>query len=92
MESQGKVAMKPRGLKERGVIWENVGTAKQPRFTPVVIQVDNPGWHDVVLGDVDGDGDVDMISKIWNKDGESYHADYWRNDNVSSGSDSAASR
>ncbi len=80
MEAQGKLAMKPRGLKERGVIWENSGT-KNPTFVPVVIHVDNPGWHDAVLADVDGDGDTDIITKIWNKDGDTYHADYWRNEN-----------
>jgi hypothetical protein len=79
MESDGLVAMKPRGLKERGVIWYHNG-APTPRFTPVVIQVDNPGWHDAQLGDVDGDGDVDIISKIWNADGPTYHMDYWRNE------------
>ena len=79
MESGGKLAMKPRGLKERGVIWLSSG-GKQPTFTPVVIQIDNPGWHDTQLGDVDGDGDIDLVTKIWNKDGAAYHADYWRND------------
>jgi hypothetical protein len=81
MTAQGKLPMKPRGLKERGVIWLSSG-GEQPTFTPVVIQVDNPGWHDVASGDVDGDGDVDMVSKVWNKDGPTYHADYWRNDSV----------
>lgn len=38
------------------------------------------GWHDVALGDVDGDGDIDLVSKVWNKDGATYHADYWRNE------------
>jgi hypothetical protein len=46
-----------------------------------VIHVDNPGWHDAALADVDGDGDTDIVTKVWNKDGVSYHADYWRNDN-----------
>ena len=80
MEAQGKLAMKPRGLKERGVIWENFGS-RVPKFTPVVIHVDNPGWHDAVLADIDGDGDTDIVTKVWNKDGETYHADYWRNEN-----------
>lgn len=79
MQSQGKLPMKTPGLKPRGVIWLSSGGAK-PTFTPNVIHVGNPGWHDAVLGDVDGDGDVDIISKIWNKDGPTYHADYWRND------------
>lgn len=71
--------MKPPGLKERGVIWLNSGE-KIPSFTTYVIHVDNPGWHDARLGDVDGDGDIDLVSKVWNKDGEHYHVDYWRND------------
>lgn len=79
MTKSGKLAMKPPGLKERGVIWENSGS-RSPAFMSVVIHTDNPGWHDAVLGDVDGDGDVDIVTKVWNKDGASYHADYWRND------------
>ena len=73
--------MKPHGLKERGVIWINLGS-NPPTFIPDVIQEDNPGWHDACIGDVDGDGDIDIVSKIWNKDGPTYHADYWRNDSV----------
>ena len=81
MEADGLLAMKPAGLKERGVIWENDG-ASPPHFTPVVIHIDNPGWHDASLGDVDGDGDIDIATKVWNADGPNYHADYWRNDIV----------
>ncbi|HOW64000.1 MAG TPA: VCBS repeat-containing protein [Candidatus Paceibacterota bacterium] len=81
MSGQGKLPMKPKGLKERGVIWLQSG-GHPPMFVPRVIQEDNPGWHDACLGDVDGDGDIDIVSKIWNKDGPTYHADYWRNDTV----------
>ena len=79
MEADGLLAMKPVGLKERGVIWENDG-GSPPVFHPVIIHIDNPGWHDASLGDVDGDGDVDIATKVWNADGPNYHADFWRND------------
>lgn len=78
MKGSGRVAMKPRGLKERGVIWYHNG-GSLPEFIPEVIQRDNPGWHDAQLGDVDGDGDTDIVSKIWNADGPAYHLDYWNN-------------
>lgn len=77
----GKLPMKPAGLKERGVVWINSGPEPLV-FTPQVIHENNPGWHDAAIGDVDGDGDIDIVSKIWNKDGATYHADYWRNDTI----------
>jgi VCBS repeat protein len=78
-DQEPRLSMKPKGLKERGVIWLNDG-ADDPSWTIHIIHLDNPGWHDARLGDVDGDGDTDIVTKIWNKDGEHYTADYWRND------------
>ena len=82
MMSSGKLPMRPEGLKERGIVWENRGTRQKPEFIPIVFHTDNPGWHEAQIGDVDGDGDIDIVSKIWNADSEIYHADYWRNDNA----------
>ncbi|MGC9326785.1 MAG: FG-GAP repeat domain-containing protein, partial [Candidatus Hinthialibacter sp.] len=46
MMKDGKLPMRPQGLKERGVIWENRGSSTNPVFVPIVIHIDNPGWHD----------------------------------------------
>ncbi|MFH0756164.1 MAG: VCBS repeat-containing protein [Bacteroidota bacterium] len=82
MEKNGLVAMKPRELKERGVIWYS-NRAGFPEFSPTIIHLDNPGWHDAQLGDVDGDGDTDIVSKVWYADGIVHHLDFWRNEQIS---------
>jgi len=71
--------MKPEGLWERGIIFQNIGTLKKPKFEAIIINEDNPGWHDALIGDVDGDGDIDIVSKIWKADEIDFHLDYWEN-------------
>jgi hypothetical protein len=85
MVADGLVPMKPEGLEERGVVWENVGTAGAPHFVPLVIHRGRPGWHDTVAVDFDSDGDLDLVSKVWNTGGRPYHVDLWRNDNAGCG-------
>jgi hypothetical protein len=56
-----------------------------------IINVDNPGWHDTILRDIDGDGDgdIDLITKVWKTDegkdsnpDHKWHICYWRNDTL----------
>jgi hypothetical protein len=78
--------MKPEGLRERGFLWVNKGSAKNPVFEYQIINTDNPGWHDTILKDMDGDGDIDLITKVWNADegndgnpDRKWHLSYWKN-------------
>ena len=74
--------MKPEsGVDERGLLYvqQDVEDAENPEFELQVIHKGNPGWHDTQAGDVDGDGDIDLVTKIWNADEGVYHADFWEN-------------
>lgn len=58
--------------------------AGQMKWTHFTIADPLPGssWGTGGLPLLDLDGDIDIVTKIWNKDGVAYHADYWRNDTL----------
>jgi hypothetical protein len=55
----------PMGAPPRWFIWENDG-GDPPTFTERVIFNGRLGGHDALAADVDGDGDLDILSKVWN--------------------------
>jgi len=73
----------PQGATPRWFLWERVGTGPV-RFVEHVILDARLGGHDVRVADVDGDGDLDIVSKIWNvwrenANGGRVHVDYLEN-------------
>lgn len=56
----------PGGRSPRWYLWENDG-GDPPSFTERVILDGRLGGHDARIGDVDGDGDIDIVSKIWKR-------------------------
>jgi hypothetical protein len=73
----------PVGAGPRWFIFENLG-GPGVRFEERVILDAGLGGHDVKVGDIDGDGDIDIASKIWNRwpgnaNGGRFHADFLEN-------------
>ena len=66
----------------RWFVWEN--TDGKGKFVERVILDNGLGGHEAVAADVDGDGDVDIASKLWrprrdNANGGRNHADFLEN-------------
>ena len=55
----------PEGADPRWYIWENVSKGSDIKFDEKVILNIKLGGHDDLVGDVDGDGDLDIYSKVW---------------------------
>ncbi len=73
----------PKAKSPRWLIWEQV-SGDPVRFKERVILQTRLGGHDALVRDVDADGDLDIVSKIWNrwpKNGNQgrEHADYLEN-------------
>lgn len=65
----------------RWIAWENLGSGK---FAERILLDQRLGGHELVVGDVDGDGDVDICSKPWspmpwNGAQGRLHVDYLKN-------------
>lgn len=56
----------PEGASPRWYVWENIGDLNNPVFEERVILDNKIGGHDALVGDLDNDGDPDIISKVWN--------------------------
>jgi hypothetical protein len=73
----------PSGAGPRWYIFENLGK-DQVTFQEKVILDNGLGGHDARVGDIDGDGDLDIVSKIWrrwpeNANGGKEHVDWLEN-------------
>jgi hypothetical protein len=68
----------------RWFLWERLNTPSEVSFEQHIIFDGRLGGHDAIAGDVDGDGDLDICSKIWrvwieNANGGREHADCLEN-------------
>jgi hypothetical protein len=73
----------PAGAPPRWYVWENLD-GRAGRFAERIVLDKRLGGHDVLPADVDSDGDIDLLSKIWsrwkeNGNGGRVHADWLEN-------------
>lgn len=66
----------------RWFVFENLG---EGRFVERIIFNERLGGHDILIGDIDGDGDMDVASKVWklwedSDNGGRFHADVFLNE------------
>ena len=74
----------PEGATPRWYIWENLSNGANVKFVERVVFDGELGGHDALVGDVDGDGDLDVYSKVWNlwpenANGGREHGDFLEN-------------
>jgi len=72
----------PAGRKNaRWIVWQNLGGGQ---FAEHIILDQQLGGHELQVGDVDSDGDIDIVSKVWgalpwNGRGGKIHVDFLEN-------------
>ncbi|MGV8091045.1 MAG: FG-GAP repeat domain-containing protein [Mangrovibacterium sp.] len=59
-------AILPEGADPRWYVWENVSDKSGVKFIEKVILDIKLGGHDILVADIDQDGDLDIYSKEWN--------------------------
>jgi hypothetical protein len=80
---QDDPGLAPKGAMPRWYIWENLD-GRGHEWAERVIYDGSLGGHDAFVGDVDGDGDIDIVAKVWapnphNAVGGHFHADFMEN-------------
>ena len=59
---QEEPSILPKGANPKWFMWKNDGSQK---FTQQIILDKKLGGHDICIGDIDNDGDIDICSKLW---------------------------